>query len=94
MTIQTISGYEGWANYATWNVWLWLNNEPALYYAMIDYCRSSPAVNYEGLIDYLRMNEIIERETPDGIYWYSPDLDKEELNEAIRETTAEIWQHS
>lgn len=90
MTIQTLSGYQGWANYATWNVWLHLNNEPVLYYAMVEYIGTTDAPNYQGLIDYLMINEIMQRETPDGIYWYSPDLDMAELNDAIAETAAEI----
>lgn len=89
MTAQTLSGYQGWRNYATWNVWLWLNNEQQSYDEMVRYLGSTEAPSYRGLIDQLRIDGIIGRETPDGIFWYSPDLDIDELDEALRETAVD-----
>lgn len=31
--MKTEQGYNGWANYPTWNVALWLDNDEGLYYA-------------------------------------------------------------
>jgi len=87
----TKTTYQGWANYATWNVWLWLTNEPAQYYAMAEYLRGTEAPNYEGLIDTLRAEGVIDRETPDGVYWYSPDISKMQIKEAMLEMQGEDW---
>lgn len=89
MTSRPMSGYEGWSNYATWNAWLWLNNEQPVYQAMIDYLDGSESPTYRSLIAYLRANDIIRPETPDGIYWLSSDLNLDELDEALRETSLE-----
>jgi len=94
MTIRPLSGYEGWSNYATWNVWLWLNNEQPVYEAMIDYIDGSESPTYRSLIAYLRAKDIIRPETPDGIYWLSSDLNLDELDEALNETSLEHIRHS
>ena len=69
--------YNGWSNYKTWNVSLWIQNDEGLY----DACR--------GMNDY---NEVIElmyevgsKATPDGVSWNDPELNHIELNDMIAE---------
>jgi hypothetical protein len=37
--------YNGWKNYATWNVMLWLNNDEPSYRAMQDFARTTPDIH-------------------------------------------------
>ncbi|MCP4113798.1 MAG: hypothetical protein GY737_00050 [Desulfobacteraceae bacterium] len=84
-------GYNGWANYETWNVALWIGNDEGLYN---DAKRCSNYTDFR-----LRMNEWFreydEREdgsapeilfcTPDGVAWNDPSLDTDALDEMIKE---------
>lgn len=67
--------YNGWANYETWNVALWLQNDYGLY---------SFARRYD---DYSKFVAAIGfgSETPDGVSFASPKLDYNELNEMMSE---------
>lgn len=68
-------GYNGFSNYATWNVALWLNNEPSFYNAARK-CR-----NYS---EYLtRYTTCFEDATPDGVQWASPEVNAAEVNAAV-----------
>ena len=73
-------GYNGWTNYETWNVALWIDNEECLY----DLSRRCG--------DYNEFStEIAEflTETPDGVSWDHPDLDTDELDDLIQENGGE-----
>ena len=68
--------YNGWTNYETWNVALWIGNDEFLY--------------HEGrrCSDYRRFVQKIDgfmTETPDGVSLTDPQLDLEELDEMIDE---------
>ena len=66
--------YNGFVNYATWNVALWLNSDEGLY-ALARECR-----NYsEFLTQYINFEE----ETPDGVQWASPEVNTAEVNAAV-----------
>jgi len=70
--------YNGWANYETWNVALWIGNDEGLY-------RTALACdNYTGFL------ELVNRpgrpfETPDGVAWNDSVLDIPALDEMIGE---------
>lgn len=72
----------GWANYETWNVMLWINNDYGLYSAarefMSDYYGSNP---YR---DFINTYELWHDFTPDGVRWLDSGLDYDALNEAMR----------
>ena len=70
--------YNGWANYETWNVALWLQNDEGLY----DMARMHRHHGYKSLSHLL--TEIFPV-TPDGVTWMHPDLDIDELNEMMAE---------
>lgn len=67
-------GYNGFANYETWNVALWLNNDECFYSA-------AQAVNCyaEFLARYMEFGD----ETPDGVMWASPAVNVAEVNAAV-----------
>jgi len=75
-TTQTaMTTYNGWANYETWNVALWLQNDFGLY---------SFARRYD---DYSKFVAAIGfgSETPDGVSFASPKLDYQELTEMLQD---------
>ena len=69
--------FNGWANYQTWNVSLWIQNDEGLY-EMARECE-----NYDHLSEVLTMDG--SQSTPDGVSWTDPTLDHDELNEMMSE---------
>lgn len=67
--------YNGWANYETWNVALWLQNRENLYYLCQD------MGNYVDTIDMLKDEGIVE--TPDGVRYDDPKVNIIELNSEV-----------
>jgi hypothetical protein len=67
--------YNGWKNYATWNVALWLSNDEALYKV------ARRCVRYADLVDRLEAMETFR--TPDNISYNDPDLDTYALDEML-----------
>lgn len=43
-------GYQGWANWETWNVALWFGNDEGLYYAVRDYPRRFTATSAKDFV--------------------------------------------
>ena len=76
MSAQT---YNGWANYETWNVTLWLGNDETMY----NFARAWAEHGYKSLSHQLV--ETFGAVTPDGVYWKHADLDIDRLNEYLLE---------
>jgi hypothetical protein len=83
----TTTTYNGWANYDTWNVMLWLDNDEGLYK---ESCRYFEAVRryrkrptYKGLIEWLSEGTITAS-TPDDVLWLGDTLNYTELNRGIQ----------
>lgn len=74
------NGHEGWANYETWNIALWINNDEGLYNLAKDYRRAG----YKEFAEMLR-DELNFRETPDNVALNDSGLDIEQLDEMLRE---------
>ena len=74
MTAQT---YNGWANWETWNVALWIQNDEGLY----NLARRRSTRNYQDLVAILW--ECGSKETPDGCRWDDPKIDGLEINEMM-----------
>lgn len=82
--------YEGWANYHTWNVALWICNDEPLYYEALHY--SSAYFNQDTATYAAFVEEVMDSRwgdiTPDGVSWTDPTLDHAELDDFIRGLTA------
>jgi len=74
-------GYNGWSNYETWNVALWIGNDEGLYHI------ARESRDYESFADTMR--ELGSLETPDGVAWNDSGLDTDELDSCIRELRGE-----
>ena len=65
----------GWKNYSTWNVSLWVQNDEFMY---------KLARNCGQRWDILAgMLSAVNAETPDGVRWDDPELDVPRLNEML-----------
>ena len=74
--------YNGWKNYETWNVALWIGNDEPLYRAAVAFAR-----RYKGQAVYrdFVVAEGLEGKTPDGAPWLGAQLAYSELNRMMRE---------
>ena len=80
MTVTTApETYNGWANYETWNVALWIQNEEGLYHLAQQWAEHG----YKSLSHQLV--ELCGANTPDGVDWQDSKLDINELNEMLAE---------
>lgn len=70
--------YNGWKNYETWNVALWISNDPGLY-AIAKDCN-----NYTQLKDIIWDHTGHSSETPDEISFNDVGLDTEALDSLVR----------
>ena len=67
--------YNGWANWATWNVALWLQNDYLLYSIARRYD------SYDRLIP--RLESEFGQMTPDGASWMDGTIDTDALYEML-----------
>ena len=70
--------YNGWANYQTWNVALWIQNEEGIY-------QWAEGYREHGYKSFAHMIEEVLPLTPDGVSWKDPSLNIEELDEMMAE---------
>ena len=84
MTASTLSTFNGWATYETWNAALWVGNDQFLYNtakACVEYCgdNETPWDKFQRCM----MDGMIGRhlgQTPDGVAWDSVAIDADEMN--------------
>jgi hypothetical protein len=78
--------YEGWENYDTWNVSLWINNTRYIYEGAVDFMKENPDKDnpYKAFVISCGLSG---QKTDDGIYYMSPKLNYNELNDMMRELT-------
>ena len=69
--------YNGWENYETWNVALWIQNDQGLY----DIARL--AGNYEDFVDALEACSFNALKTPDGVSFKDPKVNVLEINSDV-----------
>lgn len=81
-----MSDYNGWRNWSTWNVSLWIQNDEGLYRAACNFMQTYKGRRpYSSFIRYMGMEN---DRTPDRIKWLSTRLDYKELNEMMFELIA------
>jgi hypothetical protein len=69
----TDTEYNGWTNYETWNVALWINNDESLYHL------ARECGDYQTFV-----NEIgVGYSTPDGVKYADPKVNVIEINSDV-----------
>jgi hypothetical protein len=74
---MTTATYNGWANYETWNVTLWIQNDEGLYN------EAKQCANYQELVNLLY--DCGSKETPDGVKWDDVKIDGLAVNEMMQD---------
>lgn len=74
--------YNGWKNYDTWNVALWINNDYENYKQAQQIMMDNPTITYKEL---MKVMVLPDDKTPDGVDWLADDLAYDELNEMVKE---------
>jgi hypothetical protein len=80
--------YNGWKNYETWNVSLYLQNDYGLYTLAQEWVQDRRDSRYDSIsYDVFRhtLYELVGPETPDGVSWGDSRLDIDELTELLEE---------
>lgn len=76
--------YEGWKNYQTWNVSLWINNDYGLYIAACEFMKKN-ANSRNPYRMFIKAEGLEGLTTPDKIKWNGTKLAYSELNEMMQE---------
>ncbi len=76
---MTDNTYNGWTNYKTWNVALWIGNTEALY----NLACAVWIKDYSDFTAFMLKSKSIG--TDDGVAWNDPDLNTAELDDLITE---------
>ena len=79
--------YNGWANYETWNVILWISNDEGLNHL------AARCLSYKEFTDVLREmddSKPIAYETPDGVSWHDSGVNLYELQEFWTESFSRV----
>ena len=83
MTQTTPQTYNGWANYETWNVALWMQNNQFLYntaVACVEF-RNDDEMPYTKFIR--NMHNVDRMTTNDGVAWDHELINHDEINEMM-----------
>ena len=72
--------YNGWTNWETWNVALWLQNDEFVY----RHATQNKNLGYKKWADRYR-DETGEFSTPDGAQWLSSEVDLDALDDVLSE---------
>jgi hypothetical protein len=76
--------YNGWTNYDTWNVAMWITNDQPRYHQLVEYASTTKAPSYRGFVEYA---ELGKRKTDDGVAFLGEGLDYVELDWMV-------WDHA
>lgn len=79
-TTEKDTTYQGWKNYQTWNIALWVNNDEGLYNMAVDYVKKSKRPSYMG---FVKISGLQGELTPDRIKFDGTRLDYKALNKMI-----------
>lgn len=76
--------YNGWKNYETWNVALWIGNDEGLY-QMAKELRHYGYKRFAEDMKEIGIHSQIAFQTPDGVAWNDSGLDIAALDEMMEE---------
>jgi len=76
--------YNGWTNWETWNVALWIQNDEGLYRSAYGMVRNRGHL-FGAYKEFVRGMGLENEETPDGAAYISDKLDYQELDEMMLE---------
>ncbi len=83
---MTDKTHNGWENYETWNVALWIGNDEGLYQLGRESRDYAQFVSVVSRLEAAGSNVVgIVVQTPDGVAWSDPNLDTEALDDMIEE---------
>ena len=87
LPVKEDTTFNGWANYETWNVSLYINNEYEMYMTALEWVKDrlwdKQSVDYDEFRH--TMTELFGDKTPDGVSWDDDNLNREELSEMLSE---------
>jgi len=83
-----MSEHNGWKNFETWNVALWLQNDEYYYSQLKEFC-SRPLPAKSQYLSFVRKHLQFDR-TPDGVSFKNSAISKIEMNKFLLETRREI----
>lgn len=75
--------YNGWKNYETWNVALYLSNEREFYEMVKRYIKRNRRKSYTGFLE--KYGYRLGTKTPDGVSWHSSKVCRTEITEMFKE---------
>jgi len=70
--------YNGWTNYETWNVALWLQNDEVIY----NHAKQNKNLGYKQWACRFR-DEYGEFATADGVQWLDPAVDLDSMDDVL-----------
>ena len=82
-TQLTDETFNGWTNYETWNVVLWMMNDFILYKVARQAARVDLLNPYQFFVD--EMHDMNCQRTDDGVSWTDDNINQCEVNEALAE---------
>lgn len=87
--LKESTSYNGWANYETWNVALWLDND----YFNYSILKMQSVKTFDDFLNKIQSNVFnnldanydYKNKTGDGVLWNDPKINVNEINEKIFE---------